>query len=39
MIIGKAIFKKDCPKKLINPEIETLMKNDNFWAIGTLEMI
>ncbi len=34
MKIGKAIFKEGTSKRAITSEIEALISNDNFWAIG-----
>jgi hypothetical protein len=35
MKIGKAVFKDGATKRAITPEIQSLISNDNFWAIGT----
>lgn len=34
MKIGRAVFKEDTPKKILTPEVQSLISNDSFWAVG-----
>lgn len=37
MKIGRAVFKENTPKKILTPQIQTLISNDSFWAIGNIQ--
>ncbi len=39
MKLGNVIFKKDATKKTITPQIQNLINNTSFWAIGKIDKL